>query len=707
MAGTNTVENGKVPGHRPKGHVLDKSAFQLRSIVDRSLRFILLFFALTSIIVLFFIIYFLFKEAFPLITEIKMWDILSGDKWMPTYEPATYGALPLIVGTLLVTLGSMVIAIPLGLGCAIFISQIAHPKAKDFLKLAVEILAGIPSVVYGLFGLIILIQFLRVEFHSLTGSSMLAGSILLGIMALPTIISVSEDALSSITMDLKEASLAMGATNWQTISKIVIPASISGITAAVILGMGRAMGETMAVMMVTGNTAIIPDPLFNIFSTVKTLTGTIGIEMGEASGMHTSALFFLGVILFIIVSIINISAINIMTSIRKRHLGLVRKGRYNIGNLAILKTQAFSVGSRVVKVALQIAALLGSTYLISYWFRDFALFGLQDEVMGLLKIVSFIGTKDLYGYAIGISIMSVIVGVSLALRFLKPKPAQAVAYTVFSGAMVVAAGILIVIVYYIVSEGMHVISWDFIISSPDYDENYHLVGGIWPAIVGTFYLVMGAILLAMPFGIGAGIYLSEYAKEGRLIRIIRLGIDNLNGTPSIVFGLFCLAFLVVGSTVFGTEIRTGRAIIAGIIILGIMVLPTIIRTTEESLKSVPHSIREGSLAMGSTKWETIWKVVFPPALPGIITGVILSIGRAAGETAPILFTATAFITPNVVDDLFKPTMALSTHIFVLANEEAGGMPMASGTALVLLIIIMVTYLAAALLRRYFKRKIKW
>ena len=213
--------------------------------------------------------------------------------WNPTGNPPMYGIFPLIVGTVLVTIGAMVISIPLGIGSALYISELAPPRVKGVVKPAIELLAGIPSVVFGFFGLVVLTTWIRVTFDVPTGQTWLAGSILLGIMALPTIISVSEDAISCVPREFKEGSLAVGANHWQTISRVIVPGALSGITAAIILGMGRALGETMAVLMVTGNAAIIPSPIWNVLSPIRTLTGTLGIEMGEVAigSMHFHALF--------------------------------------------------------------------------------------------------------------------------------------------------------------------------------------------------------------------------------------------------------------------------------------------------------------------------------------------------------------------------------------------------------------------------------
>jgi phosphate transport system permease protein len=199
---------------------------------------------------------------------------------------------------------------------------------------------------------------------------------------------------------------------------------------------------------------------------------------------------------------------------------------------------------------------------------------------------------------------------------------------------------------------------------------------------------------------GAALYLTEYTKEGTLTKIIRSGVDLLNGTPSIVFGLFGFAFLVL-------FVGFGVSLIAGVITLGLMVLPTIIRTTEEALRSVPDSLREGSFALGATKWQTIRRVVLPPAVPGILTGTILSIGRAAGETAPILFTAVVFSRRFLPDSLSDPVMALPYHLFILSTNVPGAGQNQYGTALVLLLLVIGVYLVAIVIRNHYRKTVKW
>ncbi|MEI6487401.1 MAG: phosphate ABC transporter permease subunit PstC [Bacteroidota bacterium] len=251
------------------------------------------------------------------VEKITFSQFFTGKEWFPTAQPAAQlGVLPLILGTLWVSLGAILLALPLGLAAAVYMSEIADDRIRRVMKPLIELLAGIPSVVYGFFGLVIIVPLIQKTFELPVGETGLAGSIILGIMALPTIITISEDAMRNTPRAMKEASLALGASKWQTIYKVVVPYSISGISAGAILGIGRAIGETMAVLMVTGNAAVIPH---SILAPVRTIPATIAAELGETSngGLHYKALFALGCILFLITLFINLSVEYI--SNRKKH----------------------------------------------------------------------------------------------------------------------------------------------------------------------------------------------------------------------------------------------------------------------------------------------------------------------------------------------------------------------------------------------------
>ena len=248
---------------------------------------------------------------------ISLKDVFAGAEWFPTATPAPqFGFLPLITGTLWVSLFAILIALPFGLAVAVYMSEVANHKIRNMMKPVIELLSGIPSVVYGFFGLIVIVPFLQKVFDLPVGESGLAGSIVLAIMALPTIITVTEDAMRNCPRAMREASLALGASQWQTIYKVVIPYSISGITSGIVLGIGRAVGETMAVLMVTGNAAVIPH---TILEPLRTIPATIAAELGEApaGGAHYEALFLLGVVLFFISLLINFTVEAVSSGKRK------------------------------------------------------------------------------------------------------------------------------------------------------------------------------------------------------------------------------------------------------------------------------------------------------------------------------------------------------------------------------------------------------
>jgi len=288
-----------------------------RNYKEKTIEWTLFSVSVLTVVVLLLICLFLFRDGLLLFKDTSLMDFLTGKFWYPTSINRQFGLLPLFFGSLIVTAGAIIFAVPLGVAAAIYISEIADPRIADFLKPFIEILAGIPSVVFGFFGLVVLVPIIQDSFSLPTGQTALTGSIMLGIMALPTIITISEDAISSVPGTLEQGSLALGATKWQTIYKVIVPAALSGISAAVMLGIGRAIGETMTLMMVTGNTAIIPSFPEGFLASVRTMTATIALEMGEVpqGSTHFHALFAVGSVLFIITFLINLIA----DSIKKRY----------------------------------------------------------------------------------------------------------------------------------------------------------------------------------------------------------------------------------------------------------------------------------------------------------------------------------------------------------------------------------------------------
>jgi len=268
---------------------------------------LIFFCGIASIVFVALIFLFLLKEGLALFQITTPLQFLFGRNWYPISEPPQLGILPLILGSLFVTLGAAIISIPIGVACAVYIAEVAPAKIKEALKAGIELLAAIPSVVLGFIGMITLVPWVKSVFHLPTGLTALSGSIMLAFMAMPTIVSIAEDALYSVPKNYKEGAFALGATHWQTIYRVMLPAASSGILAAVMLGIGRVIGETMAVMMITGNSAIIPH---SILQPVRTLTATIAAEMGETvvGSEHYFALFAIGIVLFVVSFAINVTA---------------------------------------------------------------------------------------------------------------------------------------------------------------------------------------------------------------------------------------------------------------------------------------------------------------------------------------------------------------------------------------------------------------
>ena len=279
------------------------------------------------------------------------------------------------------------------------------------------------------------------------------------------------------------------------------------------------------------------------------------------------------------------------------------------------------------------------------------------------------------------------------------KLSQRIAFIIFRILGIAVVGILFWILGFIIYNGIGVINWEFLTSAPTEGMTS---GGIFPAIVGTMYLIIGSMIFAFPLGVMSAIYTNEYAGNSWIVKFIRVMTNNLGSIPSIVFGLF-------GMALFVNTLGFGDSIIAGSLTLGLLVLPLIIRTTEEALKAVPDSYRTGSLALGATKLQTIRRVVLPAALPNITTGLILSIGRVSGETAPILFTVAAYFLPKLPESMYDQVMALPYHLYVIATSGTdieASRPIAYGTALVLIVIVLFMNILATVLRRYFGKKSK-
>jgi phosphate transport system permease protein len=275
---------------------------------------------------------------------------------------------------------------------------------------------------------------------------------------------------------------------------------------------------------------------------------------------------------------------------------------------------------------------------------------------------------------------------------------QKIAFVILTLLAIIVVLPIVLVVVYIIVQGIGAISWEFISGFP---RSGMREGGILPAVIGTVVLTFGTAIAAIPLGVGAAIYLAEYARDNWLTRAIRLAIINLAGIPSVVYGLFGLGMFVL-------FLRFGTSIVAGSLTLGLMTMPVVISTAEEAILAVPQSFRVVSISLGGTKWQTVREVVLPQSLPGVITGIILGLERAAGETAPILFTVAAFYLPRLPSSIFDQTMALPYHLYVISTQVPG-MPLRVqyGTALVLLVLVLSLEVVATTIRSYFRRRRQW
>ncbi|MGN1077058.1 MAG: phosphate ABC transporter permease PstA [Candidatus Gallimonas sp.] len=590
-------------------------------------KYVFLVCALTSVVAVFGIIAFILYASVPAFREAGFFQFLFGTDWAPMQ--GKFGILTMIVNSVIVTLGSILLGGTVGVFTAIYLVFWCPDrfhlryggKNKFLLRLVrvlnkinlrtifdqvIKILAGIPSIVYGIFGLGVIVPLLAMTNSNGVGEGILACSLLLAIMIIPTVTSLSKNALEAVPESYFEGALALGNTKAQAVFRVVFPAARSGILSALILGVGRAIGEAMAVIWVSGNRALFPTGLF---SYIRPLTVNIVLEMGYATGVHKSALIATGLVLLVLVLLIILS----MNFVPKEYKG--KKGTMEL---------CPNPSERVV-------------------YRK------KGKIAAALKVVS----------------------------------------------MVCAAIVLIclaIVMGYILVRGIGCFTSEFL-----FGAQRKSVPTFAPALFATLELIAITLAIALPLGIGAAIFLVEYAKPGsRAVKVVRAFIDTLSGVPSIVFGLF-------GNIVFVTAFGIGKSVLSGALTMVIVVLPTIIRSTEESLLAVPVSLREASYGLGASKVRTIFKVVLPSAFPGIATASILAIGRIIGESAALVFTMGTLFT--FTGSPLDGGSSLSVLLYTCANEGYF-MDQAYCLAVILLAFTLALNLIVYFIQRRVQRKQK-
>lgn len=589
MTEMNTKEGIKAPFKEKIADVFTK---------EKIAKAIFIAFAAFSILAVLAIVIFVLIESVPAFREIGFIKFIFTDQWHVDHNNmanSQFGIFPMVLTSLVLTVFAVGLGGTLAVFTAVFMVYYCPKWLKKIYTQFINLLAGIPSLVYGFFGLSVLDPLLQRTFGVISSSGILLAGLVLAIMILPTVTSVTKNSLENVPMHYYEGALALGCTKNQAVWKTCLPAAKNGIIAAVILGIGRAIGETMAVQVLLGGSLNYP---YKFFLPVTSLTSNIVSGFGESTGLHRNALVATGFVLLLFILIVNIC------------LWLVK------GNDATSGNKFFT---RKMKE--------GNENKSQLKFRK------GGSVQDVLWILSYV----------------VAAFVAVVLAFL---------------------------VVFVLVRGLPHLTAEFM-----FGKSTNANATLAPAFVSTGLIILISLLIALPLGIGAAIFLNEYAKKGSwFVKVIRLFTDTLAGVPSIIFGIF-------GAIFFGNYMNMGYSLLCGSFTMVLMILPTIIRSTEQSLSEVPDSMREASYALGAGKVKTIFVVVLPQALAGIITSIILSIGRIVGESAALIFTAGSFI--RMPKGLTSPgaTFAVLMYTFMSEGLEVEKC-YATGAVLIIFVIIL-------------------
>jgi len=580
----------------------------------------------------------------------------------------TFGAWALVLGTLITAATALVIGVPIAVAAALFLTEVCPRRARAPLGFLVDLLAAVPSVVYGLWGVFVLIprlrpaeqwfansfSFLPFVGGQVPGPGYFVAGLILAIMILPIVCAISREVISTVPAEYKEAALALGATRWESLRIAVLPASRAGITGAAMLGLGRAIGETIAVVLVIGNSPAIGQ---SIFSQGYTLASVIANEFGEAAAtpVHRSALFAAGLALFVLTLVVNVIA--------RRYVGRSRGGGASSApGLAVTQLPEAAARANAAPVARPSASPVSA-------------------VVSTRAVTPAPSPRAEPARPDAGSRRHALAPVS-SRRRLTDRAARGL----LAVATVMALIPLVLVVYFLLEKGLG--AWNGSFFTTDPNGNFlGDPGGIRSAILGTLEMTGLATLIAVPLGIGVALYLTEYGRGSRFSDTIRYFLDVMSGVPSVVFGLFVYIVLVLGG------VGGGFAGWKGSVALALLMLPVMARASEVVLLLVPAGLREAALALGAPRWRIVTRVVLPTALPGLVTGSLLAVARAAGETAPLLFTA--FGAQVLTANLGSPMNSLPYQIFQdVTSPRAAVVTRAWGAALTLVSLILVVNLIA-------------
>ncbi len=605
--------------------------------------------ALLALAVLVAIVYELVRGANPALSAFGP-GFLVHEVWAPNFNKL--GALTFIYGTAVTSLVCMVISVPLGVSIGLYLSMVASGRVRNVIGPLVEMLAAIPSVILGFWGIIVFGPFLRshVEpaLHSAlgflpffgpaeaTGAGLFTASLVLTIMVVPIIASISRDLFLTVPKDLQEGAIALGSTRWEVVRGVVIPSAASGVIAASFLGLGRALGEAIATSQLVGGSNFIHASLFG---TGDTLAARIASEvLGTPFRLQKASLFYLGLILLVLELLANVAARLIVRRVDAHALG-GRRGR-----AAQSSPQRELEESASEDLLPDLASLAGEH---------------ADPTTPLEPSRGLRRRHAISRAAQGVQVVSALV----------------------------ALAVLAIVVFSVVEHAVGILSIKFLTAAPPLPGRSG--GGIAPDIVGTAVLVLFATAIALPLAVLIALYLTEFAST-RAAHVIRQALDLLNGMPTILIGLFLFGLLVVDK---------GQSGFAGSLALAIIMLPLIARAAQEVLALVPRNMRDAADALGVSRWRAVRGIVLPSAIGGIATATILALARAAGETAPLLLLSSDGAPRTTTLDLFGHALDNIPMFIFTSSEaaEASGFERAWGAAFVLLMFILVTSLAGRIL----------
>lgn len=578
--------------------------------------------------------------------QVPLSRFLTDTQWTPLFPNKTFGIMVLASGTLLTTAIAMTFAMPIGLLAAIYLGEYASQTVRYILKPSLEILTGIPTVVYGYFALLFVTPLLQKIIPNLAGFSSLSAGLVTGLMLVPIVSSISEDAINSVPNKFREGAYALGLTKREVIIKIVLPIAFPGIIASFTLAASRSLGETLIASIAAGQT---PQLTLNPLEPVSTMTAfIIQISLGDVpfDSLEFHVIFTLGMVIFLLTLSLNTIS-----------YWLVRYHRYRMSEVVVPNGELPEydlVISResISKIDNPIISIKPQMFISSFKRRN-----LLDRVFKMLTI----------------------------------------------SATLVGIVVLLFLFFDVCKDGFSRINWEFLtaFSSRKPEES-----GIYAALIGTFWLLGLTAIFATPIGVGAAIYLEEYMADNLFSQCLEINMANLAAMPSIIYGLLGLGVFVHALGFITGE----SSILSASLTLSVIILPQLIIATRSALRRIPYSLREAGYASGMTRWQVLCYLVIPSAMPGILTGTLLSLSRAIGETAPLLaLGASAFIAftpPLSIEGLRSPFTALSVQIFNWVSRPQSDFHTNAAAAIIVLISILFLLNFSAIILRDMQRKNK-